>query len=436
MEAARPLTIGIPRLGHRRRTCLALAAWILAVGAVTWLRTPGVPIWDTLWTEDGTVFLQSATDHSLPGALFDPYAGYLHVPARLLAEVTLWFAPEHWALVMAAISTVVAALGGAFVFVASKSVLDTRWARALVAGLPWLVVLGQEVPASAANLHWYGLYAAFWALLWRPASHRSLAAAGAVLLLVALSDPLVALGLPLAVAQARALPFPGRRRLAVIVPLLAGLTAQALTVLTVARPVRNSASSLADEPAIYGMRVAGGALLGDEWFGSLWSSVGDFAIWGAVAVAALAVATAVHVSAGAGRRAVLSAAAGSVLLFAVPLMLRGTAELTPDVVTRAGSRYMFVPALLLLCSLVIALDAHGGRRARQALTVLLLMVATSGLGVGGAPSDRSDGPSWTASVQAARAACTEGTTDVTMGIAPKEPPIWNLRLDCSRLASH
>lgn len=434
MEAARPLALDVPRLDRRGLAALTLAVWILAVGAVTWLRSPGMPIWDTLWVEDGSVFLQSALDKSLLAAVAEPNAGYLHVPARLLAEVVLWFAPEHWALVMAALSTVVAGLAGAFVYVASKSVLDTRWARAVVAGLPWLVVLGQEVPASAANLHWYGLYVAFWALLSRPAGDRRLVATGVVLLLVALSDPLVALLLPLAVAQARALPGSIRRRLTVLAPMLAGLALQALTVLTVARPVRNSASSLADEPAIYGMRVAGGALLGDEWFGSIWLSVGDVAIWAALALAGFAVATAVYVSTGARRRAVLGAAAGSVLLFAIPLMLRGTAELIPDDVTRAGSRYMFVPALLLLCSLVIALDARGGRRARQAFTVLLLMVAASGLGVGGAASDRSEGPSWTVSVQAARAACAEGAAGVTVGIAPREPAIWKIRIGCSRLA--
>ena len=144
------------------------------------------------------------------------------MPARLLGEVALWFPPEHWAFVMAALSTVLAALAGAFVYAASRTVLSTRWARAVVAGLPWLVVVGQEVPANAANLHWYGLYAAFWALLSRPARDRSLAVTALVVVLVALSDPLVALGLPLAVAQARALPGPLRRRLAVLAPMLAG----------------------------------------------------------------------------------------------------------------------------------------------------------------------------------------------------------------------
>lgn len=430
MEAARPLAVDVPRLGQRGRGALALAAWVLAVVAVVWLRNPGVPVSDTLWAEDGTVFLQSALDHSQLGALFEPYAGYLHVPARLLGEVTLLFAPEHWALVMAVLSTVLGALTGAFVYTASRTVLSTRWARAVVAGLPWLVVVGQEVPANAANLHWYGLYAAFWALLSRPAGTRALGLTGLVVALVALSDPLVALGLPLAVAQARALPGRRWRRLAILVPMLGGLAAQAVAALTVAGPASSSGTSITDEPAIYGARVAGGALLGDDWFGKLWHSAGDIAIWVALAVAVLAVGVAVRVCAGARRRAVLIAAAGSVLLLAVPLALRGTATLTPDLVTRGGSRYMFVPALLLLCSLVIALDAHGGKRARQAFTILLAMVATSGLGV---VTARSDGPSWTTGVQAARTTCAEGAARATVRIAPVQPR-WTVRIECSRLA--
>jgi hypothetical protein len=89
-----------------------------------------------------------------------------------------------------------------------------------------------------------------------------------------------------------------------------------------------------------------------------------------------------------------------------------------------------VPALLLLCCLVIALDARGGKRARQAFTVALVMVALSGLGV---VSARSDGPSWTAGVQAARTACAQGADRATVRIAPVQPR-WTVRLDCSRLA--
>jgi hypothetical protein len=430
MEAARPLALDVPRLHRRPQAALVLAAWVLAVVAVVWLRTPGVPVWDTLWGEDGTVFLQSAMDRSLAGALAEPYAGYLHVPARMLADVVLLFPPEQWAFVLAALSAAVGALAGAFVYVASASVLSSRWARALVAGLPWLVVVGQEVPATAANLHWYGLYAAFWGLLSRPRSGRSLAATGFILGLVALSDPLVALGLPLAVAQARALAGPWWRRAAVLGPLVAGLAAQAVAALAVAGPASSSGTSVADLPGIYAARVAGGALLGDEWFGSVWQSAGDVAIWAALAVAVLAVAIAARACAGSSRRAVLSAAAGSVVLFAAPVMLRGTAALTPDLATRGGSRYMLVPALLLLCCLVIALDARGGKRARQAFTVLLAMVALSGLGV---VSARSDGPGWTAGVQAARTSCAQGAARATVRIAPVQPR-WTVQIDCSRLA--
>src|SRR4051794_5854160 len=109
MEAAAlPAVSARPRV--RVPAVVALGGWMLGVAVVVALRSSGVPVWDTIWAEDGTVFIQGALDKSLPDALFTPYAGYLHVPARLLAAVTVVFPPERWALVAAVLA--VAAAGG------------------------------------------------------------------------------------------------------------------------------------------------------------------------------------------------------------------------------------------------------------------------------------------------------------------------------------
>ena len=76
--------------------------------------------------------------------------------------------------------------------------LDTRRARALLVALFVCVPPAvTELQATAANLHWYGLVASFLALLRRPASRREAAAGAAVVGLTALSDPMLALLLPL-----------------------------------------------------------------------------------------------------------------------------------------------------------------------------------------------------------------------------------------------
>jgi len=410
---------------------LALPGWVLLVVAVLWLRPRGVPMWDTVWAEDSTVFLQGALDQGFLAALTDPYAGYLHVPSRLLAEVAVWFAPSQWALVLALEGAVVAALLSAFVYVVSGSVLESRWARAAVAALPIFAGVGWEVPASLANLHWYGLYAVFWALIARPLGRSELVLAALVVTAVALSDPLVGLALPLALVQARSLSGPLRRRLAILVPMSAALAVQALTTLSEQGPERFSDFAAGDIAPIYGQRVIGGALLGDEWFSTLWQSLGWNAVWGALEVGVLLVAAAAWLTTGARRRVVLVAAASSVLLLVVALVLRGTAEMAPEIEALWGSRYMLTPALLLQVCLVALIDARGGTRTRAAFTALVLLVALSSFGAG---TQRTAGPAWSAGLDDARTACADGATSAFVATPPDDRRPWGVRLDCSRLA--
>jgi hypothetical protein len=415
MEAVVP--VGVVRRRASVQVAFAISLWLIAVVADLALRSTGIPLWRSVWAEDGTVFLQDAVDKSLPGALATPYAGYLHVPARLLTEIAVRFPPERWALVLAVLSVAAAAATGLYVYSASQDVLSTRWARVLVASLPWLVLVGEEVPGSVANLHWYGLYAAFWALTARPRTTRGLIAAATVVTLAALSDPMVGLGLPLALLQARAL---GRRGLAILLPLLAALALQAAVTLGGHGPEAATAFHAGDAAGIYGLRVAGPALLGDTWFGSLWDAAG----WAAI-VAAWAAAIAL-VAAGARHhpRLVLSAAAGSLLLLFVPLFLRGTAGIAPGD-GMGATRYMLVPAALLLVCAIAALDRVGSHRARQLLVVLLLAVAISGFG---APSERGEGPEW---APALHAACASGAPTAPVTIAPSRHEEWRVVVSCA-----
>jgi len=395
------------------------AGWTLAVAAVIALRSPGVPFWETIWAEDGTVFVQDALDHSPLTAVLTPYAGYLHVPARLLGELTILFPAAWWPAVLAALSITVAAATGAYVYVASGDLLTTRWARIVAAALPWLAATGEEVPANLANLHWYGLYAAFWALMARPRTRRGLLAAATVVTLTALSDPMIALGLPLALLQVRAL---GRRALVVLLPLLAALAAQAFVTLTGHGPESVTTFHLDEAVGIYGQRVAGAAFFGDQKFLVLWDLAGWAAIWGALAVAAAAVAVAARHHAWLA----LSAAAGSVALLAVPLVLRGTVEIAPDAGSLGASRYMLVPVTLLLVAFLAGLDRAGSRRARQAFTLLLVVAAVSGLG---AATSRGEGPSWGPTL---KRACAKDAANASVLIAPAGLEEWHLRLDCRR----
>lgn len=441
MEAA---SLPAPRELPGRRVAglraLGVPAWILLVVAVLLGRHSGVPVWDTVWAEDATVFLQGALDQGPFAALAEPYAGYLHVPVRLLAELVVLFPAGQWAIVLAVGSAAVTAALSLFVFAASASVLESVWARGLAAALPIMVGVGWEAAGAICNLHWFGLYAAFWAVMTRPESRRGLAAAAVVAVGVALSDPLVALLLPLALLQARALGGSRARRLAILGPLAAALALQAVATLTGEGPERFSSFEVTDVAAIYGQRVAGGALLGDAWFQGLWHAWGWTAVWGALEVAVVLVALAGYLTRGRRRGLVLAAAGASVLYVVGPLILRGTAELAPQVsasagapeglVAGSGSRYMLFPAVALLLCLVAALDARGGARARAAFTAVVVVVAVSNVGLA---TVRTQGPGWTEGLADARIACTAGAIDPYVLTPPEGVVRWGVRVPCERL---
>ena len=195
--AARPL----PR-ALRLPAPLLLLGWVVIASALQLVRAPGIPAWRGMWAEAATVFLSHALDRSVPEALGTTYAGYLHIVPRLIVEPAALLPLSAAAAVVAINSAVVVSLLAAYVWVAARSVFETRLARALLVALfvfaPQTLI---EIDGTAANYHWYGMLASFFAFLHRPASRREAAAATAVVGFTALSDPMLALLLPLLVLR-------------------------------------------------------------------------------------------------------------------------------------------------------------------------------------------------------------------------------------------
>jgi len=408
---------------------LLLLAWVVGVAALQLVRAPGLPGWRVMWAEDATVFLSQALERSFPEALGTTYAGYLHVVPRLIVAPAALLPLSAAAAVVAIGSAVVVSLLAAYVWVAARSVLETWPARALLVVLfvfapPTLT----EIGGTAANFHWYGLLAAFFAFLHRPAGRREAAAATAVVGFTAPSDPMLCLLLPLLVLRPGGLRRPQPGRLAIPGAALCGLAAQALAVLTAAGPERQSPFSPLDLPTIYAQRVAGPAVLGDSWFGHLWLSLGWIAAWAALGlVAGLALHAATSGSA-AQRRHALLAAGASIVLFSVPLAIRGTSEMAPHLgaLFAGGARYTYAPLVLAWVPALVLADRRGGWALRVA-TLLVVIVAASTTGT----TDRSVGPDWPDSLAHARQTCVAGgIADVR--VAPISYP-WTAQLPCDRL---
>jgi hypothetical protein len=409
---------------------LVLVAWVGMASLLQLVRAPGLPEWSVLWTEDGSVFLQQALVRSFPDALTTTSAGYLHVVPRLLVEPASWFPLGAAPAIIAVGSAAAAALLAAYVWVATRTIFDTPRARALVVALFLLAPPAAiELSGSAANFHWYGLFASFCALLHRPATRREAAAATAVVALTALSDPMLALLLPLLVLRPGGLLRAQLGARLIPAAAVAGLAVQGVVILGAAGPEGQSAFSALDLPAIYAQRVAGPALLGDSWFGRLWLSIGWPAAWIALALlAALVIRAATSGTAERRRHAVL-AAAGSLLLFSVPLAIRGTAEMVPvtGALFAGGARYTYVPLLLAWVPLLLLADRRDGS-GRHLATLFVIVVATASMGV----TDRSLGPDWADTLSAARRACAAGAVTVRPRIAPISST-WRVTLPCSRL---
>jgi hypothetical protein len=416
---------------------LAVVAGV-AGAALSLLRHPGRAALDTVWAEDGSVFLAGAVQESPLTALTTSYAGYYHAVPRLLAEAAAAVPPAAAAEFLAVAAAAVTALLAVVVYAAAAAHLHTPLSRLLVAA-PVLVapLAQQDVPNSVANLHWPALYAMFWVLVWTPVGRAGRAVAAAVVLLTAASDILVLAFLPLAAARLHVRRDRHSGLLAGL--LLAGVIAQVLGVLT-----GSSSREVSLDPVRpltgYLLRVVPSALLGERWLPEGAVGPGRIAL-AAIAWSLLAAVVVIVIRGRTMPRWPLAAvaAAHSIALYALPVVLTGVA--TP--------RYAFAPALLLLTALVATLgprqSAAAGRSAspaagdgrprshRVAFIVLVVLTVAVWLVNFRVETARDRGPSWDVQVEQARQDCLGSARDpVAVPISP-DTGTWTVTLGCSYL---
>lgn len=463
----------VPAAGARpgRAATLRLPAWtgealmvLLYVAVATALqldRQPGAHAWDSIWQEDGGIFLQQALAESFPHTLVHVYNSYLHVGPRLVAYVAASLPMRHAAQALSGGESLAVSLLSVYVYYAGAAVLRSRWARMAVAGsLILLPAAGYETNAVLSDMHWYLTYAAFWALVARPRGRAPVALAAVVVALAVLSDPFTAILLPLALAggwRERA------RRGAWVVPAVFVLTLVIqLGFGLFANPAGRYAPSHWDDlPGIYGLRVAGSLFAGDSFLDNLYlGSPGFFFVYGAfAAVIAVVVYALRRPGAAAGFRSfVAQCFAYSLLYLAVPCMERGTANFltrTTAGFNLNGSRYTVLPILFLVAIVVAVLDrpdprvrSETWRRLTWAVGLWAAFLVLVNYSI---PTTRTPGPSWKANLAQARAKCAgklpvtrtagmqgparPGPLDsVQVFIAPNVvPPLWGVAARCDQI---
>lgn len=190
-----------PSSGRRRLAAVTLqAALVLAAIPVLLLRSAGRPVWDTIYAEDLAIFLPQAIRH--PWHLFIPYAGYLELLPRLIAQAVAHLPLRDAAREMAMAGALAAAGSALVVYHASAGHIRSGWLRlTLAAGVVLLPVAPLEIIDSASNLCWYAMMALFFAALWRPHTRTGMTVAALVAFLTASTNTMVIVLAPLFAAR-------------------------------------------------------------------------------------------------------------------------------------------------------------------------------------------------------------------------------------------
>jgi hypothetical protein len=439
-----------PATGARRtrNPTVVFVAYVLAAAAgfsvdLWW---SGSGITSRVWAEDGTVFLSAAYRTPYFLALAHPYAGYLQVLPRSLAALTTAFPLRDAAWVLAASAAAARVAVSLFVFRASSGHLRSTLVRAMLASAVVLLpVGGLEVLDNIANLHWFFTFAAFWAVLWRPARRWECVLAAAMLMVAVDSDPLTALLLPLVVLRAISL---RRWRDQIVTGCFAAAgVVQTWAVLSGTRPAHEtfSASTIA---RLFGVRVLVGALTGYWHTVALWRHLHYASVaLGAVAVVAL-ISPALRVG-GSRRWLAIWAAGGSALAFAACFAEPAVVpHLQLDVISSL-TRYDVLASLLMLTAVAAGLDALRWP-ANLAVCGFVGVVFLSALPVDLVGSAQlwthleSTVPSWRTAIANAKVSCRTETDARVRGGATdgrarsdgevwvlEMPEGWRVRLPCS-----
>jgi len=433
------------------------AAGTVASAALAWGRlTPAAR--DTLWAEDGKLFLAGAEQHGLL-LTFTPYSGYLQTIPRIIAAGVVGLLPvSAWALAMTAASCLVAGVVTVVVFFASRAVVPPVALRVVLAAVTVLLPLvSREVLGNTANLHSVLMWGLFWLVLARPVTRASAIAFSVFGLFAALSEIQAVFLVPLMTIAWRR-PF---GRLLVAGPAV-GVAAQLLTTVLAPRGsgqhisvlplslvegwiVNGVMPDLAPLNGVGRLLAVGGILLG---------------LIVLAGVAALAVVAWQHATRD-QRVAIAAAAALSPVIYVLSVIIDpGTyydyASMSSAQLEHVWlARYGVVPGMLLMGVVIVSAAALGvgRRRARddrvsvvaaarastsltaRAVAALAVLGVVAGLVAFYVPSStrRSDGPAWSPQVAAATQTCE---------LNPRLPAVdlhetlgWLVPVQCDRLAA-
>jgi hypothetical protein len=419
---------------------LVLVVALLAIGTILALLRLGFSdSLNTVWAEDGPIYLQLSLTHGFWDAVFSPYAGYLVFVPRLIAEVATLVPLRYAAATVAIVSALVAALSGLAVWCATGGLIRNPYLRG---GLALATLLGpaagMETLNSAAYAPWYMLFATFWLLLWRPRTTWGAVLTGLFILATGLSTPGVWFFIPL--AALRAISISDRRDATIVGSFAIGALVQVPVVLGQEQGVALWTEKIW---TAYLQRVIDGGLFGQRLGGNLWAHLGWPFLIALLALVVVGIGVGVWRSTPGARWFAAVAIPTSLVMFVVSAYQR---TVGPNLFWSAGSsggtasRYVLVPALLLVSAGVVLIDAAIRRRRGSSaglswavgatVAVLLLAIVTS---FDMRDSASRGAPYWEDALTGAANKCVANGEELA-GI-PTAPAPFGVQLPCGEVAS-
>ena len=410
---------------------------LLAGAGAGVLRLAADAPFDTVWAEDGSVFLSDAESRSTVDAVLLPYAGYLHLVPRLLAELAALL-PIGWAPAALTVSAalVVAAVALVVYRVTAPHIRSTP-VRVVVAAYIALLPVGREVVGNIANLHWFLLVAALCVLLWDPGTRAGLVLGAVVLIATATSSPFAVLLLPLALLRLAIVR--GRSGWVPFAALASGVLVQVAAMLSAPERVLNPETNPVRIGVWYVGHVLAPALFGEVLVGESKTVTVRMLALGLVTCAALVLLILATRRAELGRVRPFAAtcALGSVALYVVMVGSSGIAT----------GRYTVPPVLLLVLAVAAVFDALLSTRMHPACLPGRPRVATSALAlflavlaIGWAVSlpifgGRDDSVRWSSELRTATSSCpgedlSGSSQRAATATLPISPPGWSMTLPC------
>jgi hypothetical protein len=433
-----PLIVGV----------LLFLAFVVAATGLQLARQEGNPLVDTMWAEDGTIFLTEALADRSPDEIVTPYAGYLHVVPRSLARGVSLVPLSHAARADRLLAALTVSLLAGYVYFASREFIPSKVGRGALAVLMVLLPsAGLETNANITNLHWYLFVACFFALFHDPDTRGGRVATWAVMIAAVLSEGIILLLVPVALWrlwQAWKNGSWAARSFNIVFLVLAAV--HLLVILTDdSQEFQNGPVLYQALPGLYGFRVVLSLLLGER---AVIDLVDRYDLFPGRLAAAVTITVLVALAAYvwflrrdlADRGLLLVAMLYSGVVFLAPTVGRGnTAGIVPNhgLYTLPGARYMLAPSLLLATVIIAVLsqrDPRAPARAWRAMQAIVLVGAALILGFNlRMPTGSSDFVTWADELEKTTEWCEVTGAEIgEVRISPEGLP-WAVEVDCDVL---